>query len=1033
MGFDVTYTAKWTYYTVTTAKNDGAAGTVTNYSDTKITVGNAVTITAKTYLGYDWSGWYDGDTLVTKELSYSFVMPEQNLTFTAKWEMKPELAPFTFSSTTSTLIINDIKDNTVTQIVVPDYVTGISKGAFGDCTSLTSITLPFVGAQKGGTENTHFGYIFGASSSSNNDYYVPASLKEVIITGGDSIGERAFSYCTGLTSVTIPDSVTSIGYSAFSGCGSLKGVYITDIAAWCAIDFGSSSANPLYYAGNLYLNGELVTNLVIPEGVTSIGSDAFYGCSSLTSITIGDGVTSIGMGAFSGCSSLESITLPFVGAQKGGTENTHFGYIFGASSNSYNEDYVPASLKEVIITGGDGIGDYAFRDCSSLTSVTIGDGVTSIGWDAFYGCNSLEGVYITDIAAWCAIDFYDYNSNPLNYAHNLYLNGELVTELVIPEGVTSIGDYAFYGCTSLTSVTIGSGVTSIGDYAFYYCTSLTSVTIGSGVTNIDDYAFSWCSSLTSVTIGSGVTSIGSYAFSWCSSLTSVTIPDSVTSIDDWAFYECNSLKGVYITDIAAWCAIDFGSSSANPLYYAHNLYLNGELVTNLVIPEGVTSVGAYAFSDCSSLTSVTIGDGVTSIGMGAFSGCTGLESITLPFVGAQKGGTSDTHFGYIFGAWSYSYNEDYVPASLKEVIITGGESIGEFAFSDCSSLTSVTIGDGVTSIGEDAFYNCSSLTSITIGDGVTSIGDYAFYRCSSLTSITIPDGVTSIGRYAFWNCSSLTSVTIGDGVTSIGNYAFDGCSLKGVYITDIAAWCAIDFGGSSANPLYYADNLYLNGELVTNLVIPEGVTSIADYAFYNCTSLTSVTIPDSVTSIGSYAFYGCSSLTSINIPDGVTSIGSSAFSGCGSLTSIIIPDGVTNIGSSAFDGCISLTSIDIPDGVTSIGYFAFSGCSSLESVTIGNGVTSIGSSAFSDCSSLTSITIPDSVTSIGGSAFWYCSSLTSITIPDGVTSIGYDAFYDCSSLETVYYAGGKEDWQKIKIGNDNSYLTGAQIIYNYGG
>ena len=304
MGFDVTYTAKWTYYTVTTTKNDGDAGTVTNYSDTKITVGNTVTITATTYLGYDWSGWYDGDTLVTKELSYSFVMPEQNLSFTAKWEMKPELAPFTFSSTTSTLIINGIKDSTVTQMVVPDYATGISKGAFGDCTSLTSITLPFVGAQKGGTENTHFGYIFGASSYSYNEDYVPASLKEVIITGGDGIGDGAFSGCSNLTSITIPDSVTSIGEAAFYGCSSLEGVYITDIAAWCAIDFYDYDSNPLYYAHNLYLNGELVTDLVIPEGVKSIGDYAFYGCGSLTSITIGSGVTSIGDRAFEDCGRL---------------------------------------------------------------------------------------------------------------------------------------------------------------------------------------------------------------------------------------------------------------------------------------------------------------------------------------------------------------------------------------------------------------------------------------------------------------------------------------------------------------------------------------------------------------------------------------------------------------------------------------------------------------------------------------------------------------------------------------------------------
>ena len=249
-----------------------------------------------------------------------------------------------------------------------------------------------------------------------------------------------------------------------------------------------------------------------------------------------------------------------------------------------------------------------------------------------------------------------------------------------------------------------------------------------------------------------------------------------------------------------------------------------------------------------------------------------------------------------------------------------------------------------------------SIPSIHQGLPVTSIGDEAFYRCTRLTNVTIGNGVTSIGNRAFYSCDSLTSVTIGDSVTSIGSYAFSYCdSLTSVYITDIAAWCAIDFGGYYSNPLYYAHNLYLNGELVTDLVIPDSVTSIGDWAFYNCSGLTSVTIGDSVTSIGNQAFYRCTNLTSITIPDSVTSIGEYAFYYCTSLTSVTIGDGVTSIGDWAFSYCDSLTSITIPDSVTSIGESAFRSCYSLTSVTIGDGVTSIGSYAFSDCLGLTSV------------------------------------------------------------------------------
>ena len=257
------------------------------------------------------------------------------------------------------------------------------------------------------------------------------------------------------------------------------------------------------------------------------------------------------------------------------------------------------------------------------------------------------------------------------------------------------------------------------------------------------------------------------------------------------------------------------------------------------------------------------------------------------------------------------YPNAFENTSITTVIIPDSvTSIGYDAFSGCTSLTSVVIGDNVTSIGNYAFFNCRNLTSVTIGDSVISIGNCAFYRCSSLTSVVIGNSTTSIGNSAFSCCNSLAGVVIGDSVTSIGNYAFYKCSsLTSVYISDIAAWCNISLDDIYANPLHYAENLYLNNQLVTKLVIPDNVTSISYGVFSGCKSLTSIVIPDSVTSIGDYAFLNCSNLTSMVIGNSVSSIGDSAFRNCTTLTSIVIPDSVTDIDSYSFYGCSNLTSV----------------------------------------------------------------------------------------------------------------------------
>ena len=446
--------------------------------------------------------------------------------------------------------------------------------------------------------------------------------------------------------------------------------------------------------------------------------------------------------------------------------------------------------------------------------------------------------------------------------------------------VTSIGYYAFNACLRLTSVTIPDSVTRIGTYAFCDCTGLISVTIPDSVTSIEVCAFDSCSSLTSVTIPDSVTSIGDYAFRSCSSLTSVTIGDSLRYIGNDAFSNCTSLTGIWVDEDNQ----SYSSDNSGVLFNKDKTTLiamprahSGDYT----IPDSVTSIGNYAFCDCTGLISVTIPDSVTTIGAYAFRSCSSLTSVTIP----------DS--------------------------VTG---IGNYAFSGCTGLTSVTIGDSVTSIGTYAFRDCTGLISVTIPDSVTTIGAYAFRSCSSLTSVTIPDRVTSIGNSAFSDCTGLTSVTIGNSVTSIGHYAFSVCSsLTSVTIPDsvtsIGA-CAFD-----------------NCSRLTSVTISDSVTTIGDNAFSNCSSLTSVTIPDSVTYLGGSAFWFCTGLTSVTIGDGVTSIGNSAFYYCTSLTSVTISDSVTTIGDNAFSNCSSLTSVTIPDSVTSIGRYAFYNCSRLTSVT----------------------------------------------------------------------------------------------------
>ena len=474
-----------------------------------------------------------------------------------------------------------------------------------------------------------------------------------------------------------------------------------------------------------------------------------------------------------------------------------------------------------------------------------------------------------------------------------------------------------YMNSDVKKVVIEDGVTSIGELAFFKCSSLTNITIPDSVTCIEYAAFHGCSSLSSITIPNSVTSIGVYAFVICSSLTSITIPDGVTSIGYGAFSECSSLKTISLSCKSSLKKSDFGEQ-ANLVSYTNQHLLTKTAAKAATCAESGNKeywtckhCGKYFLSDDTNPATATAVE---------------LSETVIPALNHKNATTrgavepTETAPGYsgdrycpdcdtVFEKGYTYWNEDNLTWKLYEdgtLNISGKGAMKNYNYYDNPSPAS---------------QKKDSVKKVVIEDGVTSIGNSAFDSCSNLTSITIPDSVSSIGNFVFYGCSSLTSITLSNNITNIGNSAFAGCSS------------------------------------LTSITIPDRVTSIEKYAFYNCSGLTSITIPDSVTSIGESAFRNCTSLTSITIPDSVTSIGKSAFSNCSSLTSITIPNGVTSIGEYAFQSCSSLTSITIPDSVTSIGAYAFSDCWDLTSITIPDSVTTIGESAFNACSSLTTISL----------------------------------------------------------------------------
>ncbi len=933
----------------------------------------------------------------------------------------------------------------MTEVTIPEGVMSIGYAAFSDCSNLLEVEIPASVTKLEGwifddCDSLNVVKVYSTNTSYGQYLFVNGSQRATLIGYEDSTTDE-YAKENGLSFGTFDQIEQGLGV-----CGH-KVYYTLDANGTLTISGNgpmtnySSSWNPTPWSDSI----TEIKKVVIEEGVTSVGSDAFEDCSNLTEVVIPESVTSIGSYAFDGCSSLTAVVIP---------------------------------------EGVTSIGRYAFDSCSSLTEVKIPESVTSIGDYAFYDCDSLKRVFVYSENVTYEDDVF-YYSNPV---------------LIGYENSTTDAYAKEKGISFAAFTEVEQANNACGHRVFYELDEDGCLTIsGNGpMTNYTESSWSkttaapWYEKgelIKRVVIEEGVTSIGNNAFSDCKNLTEIVIPESVQKISLSAFLyrKLNVIghdgstadvyakengmgfgtveaveEGLKVCGYKVYFSLDDQgtltiSGSGQMIIYSSSSvpwYADRNDIQKVIIEEGVTSIGNYAFYACSNLTEVTIPEGVTNIGSYAFYNCSRLSGVKVYSKDAAYGSdvflncgqvklvgyessTTDIYAqanGKIFLTFDEVEKIDYAFAyrmfytiddagiltisgkgdmknfssassvpwyadreNIQQVIVEEGiTSIGSFAFSGCSSLTEVTIPGGVTTIGNDAFNACSSLTEVTIPGGVTTIGNSAFNACSSLTEVAIPEGVTSIEDYTFSGCRSLIEVTIPEGVTSIGNSAFNTCSS------------------------------------LTEVTIPGGVTTIGNYAFNVCVSLTEVVIPESVTSIGASAFSGCSSLRRVDVYSKDATYGNNVFYNCSKVKLVGYESSTTDIYAQA-NGKIFLTFDEVEKIDHAFGYRIFyviddagiltisgkgdmknfSSASSvpwyadrenIQQVIVEDGITSIGSYAFCECSNLTEVTISESVTSIGDYAFRYCSNLTEVAIPEGVTSIGDYAFYRCSLEKITFYS-----------------------------
>ena len=880
-----------------------------------------------------------------------------------------------------------------------------------------------------------------------------------------TIGSYAFSGCTGLTEIVIPDSVTTIGSYAFSGCTGLTRVVLpaglTAIPDCC------------------FNNCEKLPGIAIPETVTSIGSCAFRYCSALTAITLPQGLQTLGGNAFLYCENLPYVDVPdtlesadYIIASDTTQLRCSIGssaaYALSKKNNSfYNNGYglcytyadrdgsvtglallkyagteaevrVPDGVTELLYLSFCSnsavtsvilpetvvkIGEKAFSECKNLTSVTLPQGIVEIQSYAFSVSPKLKVIDIPDglqKAARLAEDNVQFRCSfgssaafALSKGGNSFCAGDFQMRYLFDDEGNRNGLRLNKYLGTDAEVTVPEEVTETGS-AFSGCATVTKITLPAGLTNLKNSAFSDCTALREIVIPDSVTTIGSYAFSGCTGLTEIVIPDSVTTIGSYAFSGCTGLTRVVLpaglTAIPDCC------------------FNNCEKLPGIAIPETVTSIGSCAFRYCSALTAITLPQGLQTLGGNAFLYCENLPYVDVPdtLESADYIIASDTtqlrcsigsSAAYALSKKNNSfYNNGY--RLCYTYADRDGSVTGLVLFKYVGTEAEVRVPDGVTELLYFSFYNNSAVTSVVLPETVVKIGERAFSECKNLTSVTLPQGIVEIQDTAFWLSPKLTVIDIPDGLQKAAWLAEETVQLRCSFGSSAAFalskggnnFCAGDF-----QMRYLFDDegnrngLRLNKYLGTDaeVTVPEEVTETGS-AFKDCKTVTKVVLPAGLTKLESNIFSGCTGLKEIAIPEGVTSIGNGAFRDCEALTELALPQGLKKIGGNAFIGCKSLTYIEIPDGVETVEHFIAESTIQLRCDLGSSAAVAVSRSndGFYSDDLYLRYTFDDDGVQNGLTLMKYVGASSEVIVPDGVTKLQSNAFSDCKTLTKVTLPAG---------------------------